>query len=281
VATHAIVSVVFAAGLTAAEAETLRVDFDFHGAIPFDRTVDLAYTNARAHDRFYAQLLMGRLWFPLTGESSLPGHLGWPDLSKAELTAFDASFDVGSIKDTRPYELTSWHLPLHHSTPSGLDVRFIGPPTILEPADDASFESYGPGSTVRFQLGASNGSTAGYNSLLFSHSANGLASSWHVLVAPDATSFTLPPVFPGKPMFATGWVALDVSAERFDFPGFRYASFFDQNLPGNLAAVRAGTQYQASAEHFFAIASDPPAHEVHPRADVERQFSTAKQGLLR
>lgn len=268
--TQKIVSGIFVANVTAMSAETLMLDFDFASAHPFDRSIDMTYSNVQVHPDKSVELALGGLAYPLQPGVDFPDPLCMPDLARAKFVDFPAVLAFGSADLGLSFAESFCDQPLLGSTPLSLSVPFIGPPTINAPADGASFPSYGAGSVVDLDLGTAAGIGPGFNGITFFHEADSgeLISFWDILVSPQTLAVTLPPVFPSKPMFAPGFAAVNVDTTRFVFPGFSFASFFDANLPANVAAVLQDRLCGASRSHFFTIGA--PLTKAPPRELVRR-----------
>lgn len=276
-----ILSAGFVSSLTASPGSN-PMDFDFTNACPFDQPVTISYTNAQVLDESVADLDLrgaGELCFQFSDGTSLPTSVNWPDLSNAKLAPFDAFFDVGTQLAGLTFAESFCELPLGNSTPTSLQVAFLGTPTIQAPADNATFTSYGAGRVVQYTLGSGNGTSSGFNSISFFglDKANNVTIFWDILVPATTTSVTLPPVFASKPMFASpGFYAVNVDTVRFDFPSFVFATFFDQNLPSNVAAVMASEICDGDRSHFFTVNSPLVSGAGPTAADRSRIRKQAK-----
>jgi len=282
--TGEIVSAVFATGLTKTSGQTLMVDFDFANACAFDQTVSVAYSNQQSSTDLSAELrLVGDavLSFGFGDGMSLPTSMGWPDLASAKLSGFDPFFDVETANFGLTFSESFCTVALGHATPAALNVAFLGTPNILAPANNANFTSYGPGNVVQFSLGSGNNLTAGVNDVTFfgESQTTGMVYFWDILAAPTATSVTLPPVFTNKPMFPDGFYSVDVEALRFDFPGFAFASFFDEDLTSKIAAIVAATNCGADRSHFFTVGNLPL--QGGERRDLERRLRLRNPPFVR
>jgi len=268
--TQKIVSGIFVANVLATPAQTSMLDFDFANAHPFDRPIDMTYTNVQVHPDKSVELDLGGLEYELQPGVDFPDPLCMPDLARAKFVDFPTVLGFGSADLGLTFAESFCDQPLLASTPLSLSVPFIGPPTINAPADGASFPSYGAGSVVDLDLGSAAGIGPGFNGITFFHEADSgeLISFWDVLVSPQTLTVTLPPVFPSKPMFEPGFAAVNVDTTRFVFPGFSFASFFDSNLPANVAAVLEDRICGASRSHFFTIGA--PLTKAPPRELVRR-----------
>jgi hypothetical protein len=260
-------SAVFVHDVTAVSGEVLHLDFDFAQAVPFDRTVTVTYPNApdggsRAQLELFGagEIVLARDDSPLPREQVL----AWPDLSGPALVGFAPTFEVLANGFDTTFHNSTCVLPLEHVTPSALTVKLLGPPAIQSPVNQALFASYGPGARVAFTLGTGAGTPVGFNDVVFVGHAGavGVFTFWEILMAPTQTRVTLPPVFPTKPMFDWGTHQVSVETARFDFPGFAFATFFDQDLPNRLAAIDAGPLCSARRLHTFGI--DPTQRLVVP-----------------
>jgi hypothetical protein len=238
--------------------ETVLRPLDFAQACPFDQAVTVTYSNIQSHNSFFADLELqdsGHLDLPFTDGSSLPTSILLPDLSNAKLSPFDVFFNAGSENFGLIFEESFCDTFLDHTTPTTIAVDFLGTPTIISPANNAVFSSYGTGSVVQFTLGSGNGTTSGFNNVTFvgESKAADLFTFWDIFIPPTATTLTIPPVFASKPMFGDGFYAVNVEMTRFPLPGFDYATLFDQDLPGNVAAVEMSQICGGDASHFFLV----------------------------
>ncbi|HEX6885418.1 MAG TPA: hypothetical protein VF530_18730 [Planctomycetota bacterium] len=268
--TQKIVSGIFVANVLATPGQTLMLDFDFANAHPFDRPIDMTYSNVQMHPSKSVELALGGLAYALQPGVDFPDPLCMPNLARAKFADFPAVLAFGSEDLGPAFAESSCDQPLLGSTPLSLSVPFIGPPTINEPADGASFPSYGAGKVVDLDLGTAAGVGPGFNGISFFHESQSgdLLSLWNILVSPQTLAVTLPPVFPSKPMFTPGFAGVNVDTTRFVFPGFSFAGFFDANLPANLAAVLEDRICGASRSHFFTIGV--PFQAAPPRELVRR-----------
>jgi hypothetical protein len=257
---------VFVADRTATPGQNLAQDFDLASAHAFDRVVPITLTNEQTgHSFFYADLFLGDLDYSLSDGQSLPDQICLPDFSATKFAGLPPILEIGSDGFSSTFEDSSCSFPFGNSTPSALAFAFLTPPTIQQPTNGASFADYGPGDVVDFTLGTGTGATPGLNLVSFVVDiGKEVFVFWDVIVAPGVTTLTVPPVFPGKPMFGAGFAQVTVDTLRFDFPGFAYADFFDRNLATNVEAVVANPLCEASQGHSFTIglaseASGPPS----------------------
>jgi hypothetical protein len=281
--TGKIASGIFVADVQATPGQTLMLAFDFDAANPllhpFDQLIDVNYTNLQAgHPTRDTELKLGDLELDVAPGFDLPDPICMPDLSRTKFVDFPARLAFSTENSALTFEESFCDLPLGLLTPATLDVPFIGPPTIVSPANNASLPTYGPGSVVDFDLGTGAGTGPGFNGITFFHEAEveELFTFWDILVAPATTLVTLPAVFPGKPMFLQGFAAVNVETARFGlFPGFVFADFFDVNLPANVAQVEAQRVCGADRSHFFTVGlpfrAGPP-DELQRRAARVRRF---------
>ncbi len=278
-----ILSAVFATNVMATSGQTLMLDFDFSTACLFDQTVNLTFPNLPAHDNFSLGLDLsaaGELSFPLFSGATLPGSIDLPDLANAKLLPYDGIFEVRGETFGLLFKESLCDVPLGHATPASLSVALLGIPTIQSPANQANFATYGPGNTVQYTLGSGNGTSTGINSITFvggtKTGTNDVFIFWDIIVPAATTTFPIPPVAVSKPMFAPGFYFVNVGAVRFPFPGFDFATFFDQNFPSNLAAVEMLGDCEGDVSHNFTVGQAPLVVDRGARAALERKVKQAR-----
>ena len=264
---------------------THQDEFDFDEACNFVFPVDITYNNvSKTHTDFSADLEFRNvgdldLSHPLD-EGSLPATVHWPDFSANKLAAYDKFFDVGSTAFGLTFEGSFCEVPLGNSTPTMLTVDFLGTPTIQEPENNAMLPTFGPGDTVEFTLGSGSSSTSGFNSIIFVGEADPF-TFWEIIVPPGETHVTIPEVFANKPMFTDGFYGMTAGAVRFDFPGFDYANFFDENIATNIAAIFESEVCDAEQSSFFIVGTPPTAPNEEARARLVRRVPLAVNGGAR
>jgi hypothetical protein len=278
-----ILSAVFATNVTATSGGTLMQDFDFNTACSFDQTVNLTFPNLPAHDNFSLGLDLtaaGELSFPLFGGATLPASIDLPDLALAKLLPYDGIFEVRGEDFALVFKESLCDVPLGHATPASLSVALLGVPSIQNPANNANFATYGPGNTVQYTLGSGNGTSTGFNSITFvggtKTGSDDVFIFWDILVPAATTTFPIPPVAVSKPMFAPGFYFVNVGAVRFDFPGFDFATFFDENFPSNLAAVELLGDCEGDVSHSFTVGQAPLVVDRGARAALKRELKRAR-----
>ncbi|NOT31831.1 MAG: hypothetical protein HOP15_15405 [Planctomycetes bacterium] len=238
----------------------------------------LTFPNLPALDNYSLGLTLtaaGELSFPLFSGATPPASIGLPDLANSKLLPYDGSFEFRGEDFAAVFTESLCDVPLGHATPANLSLALLGVPTILNPANLADFATYGPGNTVQYTLGSGNGTTTGINSITFVGGNKGggadLFIFWDIIVPAGTTTFAIPPVAVSKPMFAPGFYFVNVGAVRFPFPGFDFATFFDQNFPSNLAAVEMLMECEADVSHNFTVGQAPLVMEPGVRAAFERR----------
>ncbi len=262
-----ILSAVITKNVMLSTGQTLMTDFDFASACAFDQTVPVTYSNVQTLDGFFAEFDLeanGDLFFSYTDGTLLPPNINLPDLAAAKFAGVTKVFESGSEAFLTGFKDSFCDVPFGSTVPASVQVDYLGVPVIVTPPDMSNFPTFGAGSSVQFTPGSGNGVSTGFNSVTFGGEAGDVFTFYDILVPATTNLVILPPVSPGKPMFATGFFAVNAATLRFDLPGFNFATAFDQNFPTNLLAIEDLTFCGASETHFFTVGS-PVRQPADPR----------------
>ncbi len=238
-------------GISAGAGQTITRDFNFNGTsfCPFDNAVNVTYTNPpTGADVFgFAGLVLrgaGDLFFPAIDTTSMgspPATIMLPDLSDAKISGLAKILEIGAeIDDPVNFDtnVIVCDTILGTSTPTALQVTFVGSPTVVQPPNMATLNCSQPdcldleGEIFSFTLGSAHPTLSeGYNVVdIDGDGPGGLTTQWDIWLPSTFTSVGLPKISPDMPMFFSGEYDLDVEVTRFDSPGFNFVTFFDANV---------------------------------------------------